>query len=279
MSALDARFRAALAAEDPSLSARFEAYRAGAELRPPEESELLIAAARPLSAFVARLFRVESGRQALIDFATREQAVFRLKEFVARRAGKKYPAGSIAGADAESLHAQVLGFAERALPELVVAGDAELTLGRALSALLDIEDPLRKVAEGQTTDPVPPAVAARLAEICARLPDPPAPDLVAVRAMLDVFERWASVHRFAAEGHAAVAGWVSFHFPHHIDHEHLVPLRRPDPTLPNIADGLPEKRRHARIGQLETVAPDPERGRLLPLLPRPREGLVLDRLA
>ena len=243
LAALDARFRAALAVEDPALSARFEAYRAGAELRPPDESELLIAAARPLSAFVARLFRVETGRQALIDFAAREQAVFRLKEFVARRAGKKYPAGSQAGADATSLHAQVLGFARRVFPELVVPGDDELTLGRALAALLDIEDPYRRAAEGQTTDPVPAAVAARFAELCARLPEKPAPDLAAVRVLLDLFERWASVHRFAAEGHAAVAGWVSFHFPHHVDHQHLVALRRPVPTLPNVTEGLPEHRR------------------------------------
>src|SRR5262249_32119762 len=75
LAALAARFRAALAAQDPPLAERFEAYRAGAELRPPDESELLIAVARPLSEFVARLFRVESGRQALIDFASREQAV------------------------------------------------------------------------------------------------------------------------------------------------------------------------------------------------------------
>src|SRR5581483_1437356 len=57
LAALDGRFRTALGAEDPALAARFEAYRAGAKLPPPEESELLIAVARPLSAFVARLFR------------------------------------------------------------------------------------------------------------------------------------------------------------------------------------------------------------------------------
>ena len=95
LAVLDTRFRAALAAQDPPLAERFEAYRAGAELRPPDESELLIAVARPLSEFVARLFRVERGRQVLLDFAAREQAVFRLKEFIARRAAKKYPAGVV----------------------------------------------------------------------------------------------------------------------------------------------------------------------------------------
>jgi NADPH-dependent glutamate synthase beta subunit-like oxidoreductase/NAD(P)H-flavin reductase len=243
LGALDARFRAALAQEDPELSARFEAYRAGGELRPPEESELLIAAARPLSRFVARLFRVEPQRQALLDFAAREQSIFRLKEFVARRAGKRYPSGSVAAAAAPGLRAQVNALCARALPDVVVPGDEELTLARAVAALLDIEEPYRRVAEGQTTDAVPSELASRWAAICARLPDHPAPDLTAVRALLDLFERWASVHRFDAAAHAAVPGWVSFHFPHHLDHEHLVPLRRPDHQLTNVIEGPPEHRR------------------------------------
>jgi NADPH-dependent glutamate synthase beta subunit-like oxidoreductase/NAD(P)H-flavin reductase len=243
LAALDARFRAEVAKEDPTLSARFEAYRAGAQLRPPEESELLIAAARPLSRFVAGLFRVERELQTLLDFAAREQAVFRLKEFVARRAGKKYPTGTVPADEAPALRAQVQALCARALPETVADGDRELTIGRAVATLLDLEDPFRRVAEGQTSDAVPPEIAARLAAICARLPEHPAPDLAAVRALLDVFERWAAVHRFDDVARVEVEGWVSFHFPHHVDHEHLVPLRRPDPKLPNLLEGPPEHRR------------------------------------
>ncbi len=252
LAALDARFRVALAAQDPPLAERFEAYRAGAELRPPDESELLIAVARPLSEFVARLFGVESGRQALIDFAAREQAVFRLKEFIARRAAKKYPAGVIHADEAPGLRAEIVVLAATVLGEAPssksngvarAAVDEELLIGRAVSALLDIEDPYRRVAEGQTTDAVPAALAEQLAAICARLPARPAPDLAAVRAMLDRFERWAAIHRHDAMVKHAVAGWVSFHIPHHIDHEHLVPLRRPHAHLPNVMEGLPEHRR------------------------------------
>src|SRR5439155_8200794 len=91
LQALDGLFRAELAAEQPALSARFEAYRNGAQLTPPQESELLIEAARPLAALVARLFQVEPARQALLDTAAREATIFRLKTFIARRASKKYP--------------------------------------------------------------------------------------------------------------------------------------------------------------------------------------------
>src|SRR3954451_20099435 len=69
---LDAKFRAELAGADAELAKKFEGYRAGDTLTPPDESELLIAVARPLSRFVARLFRVEKEYQALIDRAARE---------------------------------------------------------------------------------------------------------------------------------------------------------------------------------------------------------------
>src|SRR5439155_21701624 len=62
LEALDACFRAELGGGEPALSERFEAYRSGSALTPPEESALLIDVARPLGAFVARLFRVEAER-------------------------------------------------------------------------------------------------------------------------------------------------------------------------------------------------------------------------
>ncbi len=145
-----------------------------------------------------------------------------------------------------SLAASVLGEAPSSSKSNGVARaavDEELLIGRAVSTLLDIEDPYRRVAEGQTTDAVSAALAEQLAAICARLPERPAADLAAVRALLDRFERWAAVHRHDALVKHFVDGWVSFHVPHHIDHEHLVPLRRPDPSLPNVMEGLPEHRR------------------------------------
>src|SRR6185503_17586484 len=47
LAALDASFRAALAADDPALAARFEAYRAGAELRAPAVGLRGAAVSRP----------------------------------------------------------------------------------------------------------------------------------------------------------------------------------------------------------------------------------------
>jgi NADPH-dependent glutamate synthase beta subunit-like oxidoreductase/NAD(P)H-flavin reductase len=244
---LDARFRGLLAEEDPALAARFEAYRAGAELRAPDESELLIAVARPLSRFVAQLFRVEPARQVLLDRAAGDQVIFRFKEFVVRRASKKYPLASQPATEAAPLRERVRSFCATAVPELAAPGDEELTTARALVALLDIEEPYRRLAEGQTTDAVPEAVARRLEEICARVPERPAADLAGVRGMIDLFERWAALHRFDPAAHGSVKGWVSFRFPHPVDHDDLVPLRRPDERLANVTEG-PAGHRRRRDG-------------------------------
>jgi NADPH-dependent glutamate synthase beta subunit-like oxidoreductase/NAD(P)H-flavin reductase len=212
---LDARFRATLAEGDPAFAARFEAYRAGAALPPVEESELLIAAARPLGAFLARLFHAEAARARLVDRAQREQAIFRMKHFVVRRASKKYPPEAQPPESPAVLRAQVRGLCEAAYPELVEPGDEELTVAAVLDALL-----------------------AREKE------SPPTPELAARTAReLDLLERWAAVHRFSEEGHEALSGWVSFHFPHFVDHEDLVPLSRPRAELPNVTVGPPQHRR------------------------------------
>ncbi len=136
LAALDALFRAELAAADAILAERFETYRAGAELTPPEESALLIDVARPLGAFVARLFGVESSRNAQIDTAVREAAIFRMKTFIVRRASKKYPEDKLPPDEPAALRAAVREVCTGSFPELVAGGDEELTVAAVLDALL-----------------------------------------------------------------------------------------------------------------------------------------------
>ena len=119
---LDVRFREELAGVDAVLAARFEAYRAGAALTPPEESALLIEVGRPLGAFVARLFGVEPARQAQLDVAAREAAIFRMKHFVVRRASKKYPEDKLPAEDPAALRAEkVAEFREKFANPFVAA--------------------------------------------------------------------------------------------------------------------------------------------------------------
>ena len=220
LAALDSAFRAELSRLDSALAQRFEGYRAGAPLSPPEESQLLIDVARRLGLFVARLFDVQQEHQALLDRATREAVVFELKNFVKRRAASKYPELSLPPEPAAVLRAEVARLCATRFPELVVPGDDELSFARCVSALLAEETAAKSHAEG-----VPTTLA----------------------AALDVFERWASVHRFVPVARAKVAGWVSFHFPHNVDYDNLVPLRRPVSALPEITEG-PSGHRRRRDG-------------------------------
>jgi NADPH-dependent glutamate synthase beta subunit-like oxidoreductase/NAD(P)H-flavin reductase len=188
------------------LAGRFEEYRAGATVTPPQESALLIDVARPLGAFVARLFHATATRQAQIDVAAREAAIFRMKHFIVRRACKRYPEDKLPTDDPAELRLAV-GELCATFPDLVVAGDEELTLASVIDALLANE----KAGAAQPE--------------------------------LDLVERWAAVHRFVPAAQAAVPGWVSFHHAHAVDFEDLVPLRRPEPKLTNITEGPAEHRR------------------------------------
>ncbi len=211
------RFRTELIAHEATLAARFEAYRDGAALTPPDESALLIEVARPLGAFIARLFRVEPQRDAQLATAAREAAIFRMKHFIVRRASKKYPEDKLPGDDPAALRQEVRELCAGSFPELVTEGDEELTIATVLDALIE-----REKAGGTAPE-------------------------------IDVFERWASVHRFVPAAQHALAGWVSFHFAHFVDHDDLVPLRRPDAALQNITEGpLAHRRRRDGFGLTDT---------------------------
>jgi NADPH-dependent glutamate synthase beta subunit-like oxidoreductase/NAD(P)H-flavin reductase len=264
LAALDVSFRRTLAAADPGLARRFEAYRAGAQLPRPEDSDLLLAVARELSRFVARLFGIEAERDRLLDAAAREHAVFQLKEFVARRATKKYGPGALSPADAAPLHARVRRLAALAAPAYAGGpseADAELALAHGLTALLGMEARLRPYGEGAAAGSAPDDLVAELDRLRAALSTgdaasdllgagaalgpsvDPADDLRLVRALLDLFERWGALHAHDRGARGAVAGWVSFRVPRKIDHAALVPVERLRPELPNAAAGPPEHRR------------------------------------
>jgi NADPH-dependent glutamate synthase beta subunit-like oxidoreductase/NAD(P)H-flavin reductase len=153
------------------------------------------------------LFGVEPARQAQLDMAAREAAIFRMKHFIVRRASKKYPEDKLPPEEPKVLRAAIHELFATSFRELVVEGDEELSFAIVLDALLAREKA-----------------------------GTPAPEI-------DLFERFAAVHRFVPSAHASLHGWVSFHAPHFVDFEDLVPLRRPEPKLANITEGPVEHRR------------------------------------
>src|SRR5262245_37673618 len=89
---LHERFVTGLAAADPALAQKFEAYRAsgGKGLKAPEESALLIAVARHISTFIGRLFGIAANQQSLASRLQQELRLFEFrKEFITRRVFKK----------------------------------------------------------------------------------------------------------------------------------------------------------------------------------------------
>src|SRR5262245_17176383 len=81
-----------LAAADPSLQARYAAWRAtgGTSLPAVELSDLLVEVAPHVSQFVARLFGVTAEHEAERERTRQDLAIFRFKdEFVKRRALKR----------------------------------------------------------------------------------------------------------------------------------------------------------------------------------------------
>jgi NADPH-dependent glutamate synthase beta subunit-like oxidoreductase/NAD(P)H-flavin reductase len=251
---LDAEFRASLAAADPDLSGRFEAYRAGAELTPPADGDLLIAVARHLAAFVAELFSVGPLLAGLREAATRDQPIFRLRDFISRRAIKKYgPAEAGGPSDLDGEIDRLLPLAD---PEgSALAGDRELQVARAVAALLDLEAALSATPPGAEAQAQVRTLAGRLAAegitqpaLTAPAAEPaPPPELTFVRALLDRFERWTAAHHHDHGARDRIAGWVAFRLPHKLDHNALVPLRRSRADLPEAMVAHDEHRR-GRLG-------------------------------
>nr|MDQ3805301.1 FAD-dependent oxidoreductase [Acidobacteriota bacterium] len=57
---------------------------------------------------------------------------------------------------------------------------------------------------------------------------------------LRLVEAWAAAHALQPGARARVRGWVSFRFPHPLNYENLVQLKRPDADLPELIQGLDE---------------------------------------
>jgi hypothetical protein len=136
---LHGKFLDALAAEDPEVARRFEAYRAcrGEGMKPEAISHVLVDVAPHVSAFVARLFGVEEPRRAAMARTGSLAPIFRMKDqLVKRRALKR---GEVADDPA-------LDDAARTMLWNLGAGDLddELAVARVACELLDLEAELKK---------------------------------------------------------------------------------------------------------------------------------------
>ncbi len=120
----------------PALATRFEEYRAGATVTAPQESALLIDVARPLGAFVARLFQRRAGAAGAARHGGArggdlpDEALHRpagLQALPRGQAADRRSGGAAGGGRASSA---------RRSPSSSSTGDDELTLATVIDALL-----------------------------------------------------------------------------------------------------------------------------------------------
>ncbi|HEX8423064.1 MAG TPA: hypothetical protein VF634_06615, partial [Pyrinomonadaceae bacterium] len=260
---LTAIFYAELRRADATLHDALIAYTEarGATLKGTRaESELLIAAAPHLSRFVARLFNVETERAAHAERITAQDAVFKFKTFITRRALKRVPPEQALTFDADKIHAALESFRRAAFPDTLDT-DAELGVARMTARLLDWEEKLaskpkaagaessgeggvgesrREIGEARARVAKTGGEVLSLKEFEIVAGGTEAPDASAafVKAALRLLETWASVHATQAAAKSRVGGWVSFRAPHPLNYEHLVQLERHDAELPERMRGL-----------------------------------------
>jgi len=262
---LDGTFRGRLREADPALSERFEAYRANpTSLHGPAESQLLVEVSRYVGDFVGKLFRIEKEVQRLQSAADDERAVMRMKKDLWRKRGARYVGKVEDVAAARKAMAEALtsvGVEPRDL-------ENEAAVGRAVVPVLELEDRAAKVlAKGGAT--ITDEELARVEKLRTALSiatageDPVRNAKETLTAILDrIAQGLAAIAQEAGphalkwskegpqsreEGLDHREGWAIFRTPQPVDHEHLVHLRRPEPQIPELADG-PLDTRRARDG-------------------------------
>ena len=240
--ALTHAFHEALAAAQPALASRFEAYRQGERsegpphgLSRPEESALLLEVAAELSRFVARLFGVEAEARALRESLTSEAPRFELKrDFMVRRVfrkGSKPPEPS-----------EIFELAGRARPLLARfsphAADDELEFAAAIRELCRLEALFAK-PEAQ---PGELPLAEQRWSTLRGAGEAKAP-LTEVRAALELLEHYTRARCAIPAERARLHGWISLRLPRPVDPSALVEIVRDDPALPEAFVGPLETRR------------------------------------
>jgi NADPH-dependent glutamate synthase beta subunit-like oxidoreductase len=269
-------FRAA----DPEGFAKYDAYRAckGEGMDPLAVSEALLAAAPHVSAFVAKLFRIEAEVAALVSEARSREPLWHFKKDFAKKrvlkdgAGKGFAmqAQRLGDLDGErwssegtpkpaELAERITGVALHAMAGSVdKQSDEESFVARGTLAILEIDDTARKAAKAggaQWTDALRDrALALRKAlladdetralvrTLCPAGDVPTDAEHAALVALvLDAIE--ADLARRRAHKSDPATRWSSLRSPHNLDYQQLVHIRRPDEKLHELFVGPDNERR------------------------------------
>jgi hypothetical protein len=196
-----------------------------------------------LSDFVARLFRITEAKSELGRAITVQNAVWKYKFFVQRRAAKKFKPEQLADLNEGRLWLAMTQLRNTAFDETLIH-DEELSIAEMTCRLLDAEEALAKPAEEY-----PPSVHDTVRGIQtaydrlkdsefgkvyseAVIEEQSTGDLLTVKAAIRVVEAWSAI-AFSTKARK----WYSFKVPHALDYQNLVHLIHPREELPNIMRG------------------------------------------
>lgn len=200
-----------IAGSDPELHRELTEYIAsrGTGYEKKTESAILIKAAPHLSSFLARMFDVELERSSQMEGVREQDPIWVFKNFITRRAVKRFTAEEAAKLDAEALDTDLQQLRNQFFPD-TLAFDDELGIASMAARLLERE---KQIDKTKNTD-----------------------DEVSER--LRVLEAWSSAHATQSVAKRRVRGWVSFDFPHQLDYQKLVQIERPREDMPEMMRGL-----------------------------------------
>jgi NADPH-dependent glutamate synthase beta subunit-like oxidoreductase/NAD(P)H-flavin reductase len=219
--ALDQAFHATLRVADPNLAERFERdCRPGPDGERREDSQLLIAVARHLDSFLARLFHIEKEVSELNQRTRDDGKVCEFKKrFLDRLVLKTPPAPEeLADMNIADIEFRYRERVAEILPRGEWATDPERELAEVVLQLLDRQATAK--AQGD---------ASELAQCEERLRDVSA---------------WARVLGFHPRLEARRRQYTSFVRPEKLDFENLVDREFNDPELPTLFEGPPQMHRH-----------------------------------
>jgi NADPH-dependent glutamate synthase beta subunit-like oxidoreductase/NAD(P)H-flavin reductase len=224
----------------------------GAGYEQKVESKILTDAAPYLSNFIARLFKIESERDALQRAINAQDPIWAFKFFIQRRAIKKFNAEQAAAMNLAEINAAVADLRQIAFPE-TLSNDDELALAIITDALVKAEETLVKKQEltVEQQSLLAGLDSAAFADSTKRLflryrdeiEASEIAELKIFRTALRLFEAWAAIHSFVPEAKAKVRGWQSFKTPNNLDYQNLVHITRPKADMPELMQGKPHSLR------------------------------------
>ncbi len=267
LKALSTTFYESLKAADPALYDHFMAYSKEPEgsLTPPEEAELLISLAFHQSRFMAQLFNISEDREHFMENIQSQKPLFRFKkEFVQKRALKKFSKDDLALLDYESLNDKARLLIETMLAPIPLEHDSELLFATVTCRLIDAEKALAlKIKRGEAlpaeilddmTNTLEgllkaPDVNTLFPKLLETRPDSGKDEdlLLFAQSLLKMLEEWVFAAYHLPSEACATEGWDAFNTPHAVDFQNLVEIVRPDETMPERIIG-PEETLRRRDG-------------------------------